>query len=41
MEIRSIENLSAIDRVYDEENPANGLPFSSYYLAGDVRYCGV
>ena len=29
MEIRSIENLSAIDRVYDEENPI-------YYLVGDI-----
>jgi len=29
MEFRSIENLSAIDRVYDEENPI-------YYLVGDI-----
>lgn len=29
MEFRSIENLTAIDRVYDEDSPA-------YYLVGDV-----
>ena len=29
MEFRSIENLTAIGRVYDEENP-------TYYLVGDV-----
>ena len=29
MEFRSIENLTAIDRVYDEDNPI-------YYLVGDI-----